>query len=145
MQGAPEDHRNRQEGHSRHPGREPHHGGTHGQHGGDQLQDRVGALVKKALELVDVVVENGQEAAAEAGLEESHVQALEVSIPLDPQLVLHGLGKVAPEEGVEVFEEGFRAPHQERQNGKNSQLAWNGGHAETDQHGSVAVRHHIDR
>ena len=102
-------------------------------------------MVEEALELVDVVVEHGHQATAAAGLKEGHLQMLEVVVALKPQFVLHGLGEVAPEQGVEVLEQGFGAPDQERHDGENGELAWHRGHTKARQPGSIALHHHIDR
>ena len=81
-QGSPEDHGDRKEGHPRHHGREQHHRSTDGQHGGEELQDFVGSLIEKTLELVDVVVEDRHQAAGAALLKERHLQLLEVAVGL---------------------------------------------------------------
>ena len=141
----PEDHGDRQEGDPRHRRGEHQHGSAHRHHGGDQLKDLVGPVVEEALQLVDVVVEDGEQPAAAAGLEEGHLQVLEMVVGLDAQFVLDRLGQVAPEEGIEVLEEGFGAPDQEREHRQHAQLPRHGGEAQSRQPGGALLHHHIHR
>ena len=101
---SPQNHRDGQEGHPCHQRREPGHGASHRQHRGDQLQDFVRPVVEESLQLVDVVVENCEQPATAAGFKEAHFQLLQMAVGLQTQLVLHGLGQVAPQQGIEVFE-----------------------------------------
>ena len=142
-QGSPEDHGDRNEGHPRHHGREEHHRATDGQHGGEELQDFIGSLIEKALELVDVVVEDRHQAAGAALLKEGHLQLLEVAIGLLAQLMLNGLGQVAPEQGVEIFKERLRAPNSKGEHGQHAQLAGHRAHTPSREPGGVLLHHHI--
>ena len=142
-QRAPEDQRDRNERHPRHRGGEHHHCPAHRQHGGEQLQDLVGAVVEEALQLVDVVVEHGHQPAAAARLKKAHLQFLEVVVGLQAQLVLHRLGQVAPEQPIEVLEQRLGAPDQERDHRQHGELGRHGGHAEAGQPGGVLLHHHV--
>ena len=62
-------------------------------------------MIEKALELVDVVVQDRQQAAAAACFKEAHLQLLQMVVGLQAQFVLHRLRQVAPEQGVEVLEQ----------------------------------------
>ena len=126
-------------------GGEPGHGPAHRQHRGDQLQDVIGAAVEEALQLVDVVIEHGHQPAGATGLEIGHLQVLEVVVGPNPELVLHGLGQVAPEQLVEVFEQGFGAPDHKREHRQHAQLARHRAHAKGRQPGVLLLHHHIHR
>ena len=145
MQGTPEDQWNRNE---RHPGnvrREQHHRGAHHNHGGDQLQDLVGAMVEEALQLVDVVVQHRHQPATAAQLKKAHLQLLEVVVGLKSQLVLQPLGQVAPEQPLQVFEARLGAPDHKGEHRQQPQLAGHGGGAKAGQPGGVLLDHHIHR
>ena len=71
----------------------------------DGLQDRRGADVEEALELVDVVVEGGQRRARGPALVPAEVEVLDVVVGLDPQVVLDALGQAAPQHAGDVLAE----------------------------------------
>ena len=79
-QGSPKNHWDRQHGQQGEPWIEQEHGPANGHHGGDQLQDVVGAVVEETLELVDVVIEYRHQPAAAALLKEAQVQPLQVVV-----------------------------------------------------------------
>ena len=66
-------------------------------------------------------------------------------VGLDAQLVLHGLGQVAPEQLVEVFEQGFGAPDPKGEHRQHPQLAGHRGDAKGRQPGVLLLHHHIHR
>ena len=70
---------------------------------------------------------------------------LEMVVGLNPQLVLHGLGQVAPEQLVEVFEQGFGAPDHKREHRQYPQLARHRTDAKGGQPGVLLLHDHIHR
>ena len=85
------------------------------QHRGHHLDDGVGAPFEEALQLVDVVVEDRHQAAGAAILKVGQFQLLHVVIGVQAQLVLHGLGQVAPQHAGGVLEADSSAPDDQRQ------------------------------
>ena len=79
-------------------------------------------MVEKTLELVDVVVEHSKQPTAAVLLEKSEFQLLQMVVGLKTQAVLRGLGQVAPENVVEVFEQGFGGPHHKREQSQSPEL-----------------------
>ena len=103
----------------------------------------VGAMVEKALQLVDVVVEDGQQLATAARLEKGHLQPLQVVVTLQTQFVLHRLGQVAPKQAIKILKQRFGGPDHKRKPCQQGQL---GGHrlqAEGGQPGGVPLHHHV--
>ena len=91
--------------------------GGHGEDGADEqhvehgLQDRRGADVEEALELVDVVVERGERRPRGPALVPAQVEVLDVVVGLDPQVVLDALGQAAPQHAGDVLAERLDHPH----------------------------------
>ena len=101
-------------------------------------------MVKKPFQLVDVVIEDSHQLAGTAAFKEGHLQVLKMVVGLNPQFVLHRLGQVAPEQAVEIFEQGFGAPDQERDNRQQGQLAGHRGVAQLGEPGGLLTGDHID-
>ncbi len=68
-----------------------------------------------------------------------------MAVGLEPQLVLHGLRQVAPEQGVEVFEQRFSAPDHKGERCQHAELAGHRRDAKGRQPGGVLLHHHIHR
>ena len=122
-----------------------HHGhaDAHDQHRGDQLQDLVGAAIEKAFQLVDVIVQHRHQAAAAVLLKKSQLQPLEVVVGLQPQTMLGCLGQVAPENVVQVLEQGLRRPDHKGEQRQHPQLLGDALDAEARQQGLLTTHHHI--
>ncbi len=79
--------------------------------GGDDLPDVVDADVEEKLELVDVVVEHGEQTARGAVFKVGEFEMLDVVVGVYAEVVLDGLGEVAPGDLIEVLEGGFEYPN----------------------------------
>ena len=109
-QRAPDDQRHGQDGQPADLRRDDQKHGPDDGDRGDQLNDVVGAFVQKALELVDVIVEHRHQPARAAIFEVGHLHVLHVIVGVQTQVMLHGLGQIAPQDAVEVLEERLQAP-----------------------------------
>ena len=108
------------------------------------MQQFVGSMVEEPFQLVDVIVQHGEQSTGAVPLEEIHLQLLEMVVGLQPQAVLRALGQIAPEDSVEVFEQRFRCPHQKGQHCQRDQLAGHRGGAQLGEPGSVLFHHHVN-
>ena len=70
----------------------------------------VGTLVQEPLELIDVIVKDGEDVSLLPFVKPRHALLLNVVEGVQPQLVLHRLGQVPPQDTVEVFEQRLN-PH----------------------------------
>ena len=68
------------------------------------MQQVGGTLVEEALELVDIIVHYRHQASSGLLGVPLHLEVLDVSVGRHSELVLGGLGQVAPQHGVEVLE-----------------------------------------
>ena len=109
------------------------------------MQDFIGTVIEKAFELVDVVVENGQQTASAVALKKIHLQLLEMVVGLKTKAVLCGLGQIAPQHPVEIFEQGFSCPDDEGQACQHGELGWHGGGPQLGEPGRVLLNDHIHR
>ena len=109
----PQNHWDRQVSEQRHLRGGQGHGATNQNHGGDQLQDLIGASIEKTLELIDVVIQNRQQSAAAVMLKKLHLQLLEMVIGFKAKTVLGRLRQIAPEHSIEIFEQRLATPHGE--------------------------------
>src|SRR5690606_14793464 len=117
---------------------------AYGNHGDQNLNHRVGAAIKKTLQLVDVVVHGGHQLAGAAGLEKAHVELLGMLIGVLAQVRLQSLGEVAPEDLVEVLEQGFAGPDKKGEYGKDQDLFPGGFEAQRGDEALFLVDYHID-
>ena len=101
---SPQDHGDRQKGEQRHFWGHHHHADSNHRHSGDQLQDLICTTVEETLELVDVVVENGQQTATAVVLKKCQFKLLQMVVGLEAKAVLGALGQVAPKNVVLIFE-----------------------------------------
>ena len=108
------------------------------------MQQFVGSMVEEPLQLVDVIVQHGEQSPAAVPFKEIHLQLLEVVIGLQPQAVLRALGQIAPEDSVEVFEQRFRCPYQKGQHRQCDQLTGHRGDPQLGEPGGVLLHHHVD-
>ena len=113
--GTPDDEGHGQHGHPGHVGGRIKEDAADDQDGGDHLPDVVDAHVQEALELVDVVVQDGQQAAGGAVFEVGQLEMLDVVVGVDAQFVLQGLRQVAPGDLVEILEKRLEDPDDDRQ------------------------------
>ena len=116
---APDDERHGQHRHPGHVGSGIEEDAADDQDGGDHLPDVVDAHVQEALELVDVVVQDGQQAAGGAVFEVGQLEMLDVVVGVDAQFVLQGLRQVAPGDLIEILEERLEDPDDDRQAGQD--------------------------
>ncbi len=142
---APKDHRNGHERHPGHGGSEVEEGGAHQHHRGGHLQQLVGAAVEKPLELVDVVVENRHQAAGAAVFEVGQLELLDPGVGVEPELVLHRLGEVAPEHRVSVFEGRFQGPDEKGQGRQHHDLLAGIDDSQVGEERGLATHDDVDR
>ena len=116
--GAPEDEGHGEHGHPGDSGGEDEKCRADDEDGGGDLDDVVGTFVEEAFQLVDVVVEDGEQAAGAALFEKFEVEGLQVAVGVEAEGVLYLLGEVAPEGGVGVFEYRFQPPDDEAGKGE---------------------------
>ena len=119
---TPNDEGNGKNGKQGHLPRDGNEHGTHNDHSGADLEEVVGPLIQKTLKLVDVIVEDGEDIAFLTLIKPRHALTLHVVKRVQPKLVLNRLSKVSPEHTVEVFEQRFKAPNEEGQDGESHQL-----------------------
>ena len=113
--GAPDDEGHGQHGHPGHVGGRIEEDAADDQDGGDHLPDVVDAHIQEAFELVDVVVQDGQQAAGGAVFKVGQLEMLDVVVGVDAQFVLEGLRQVAPGDLIEILEQRFEDPDDDRQ------------------------------
>ena len=116
------DHRNGQKGEQRHVWGNHHHPNPNHRNGGDQLQDLIGTTVEKTLELIDVVVENGEQATTTVVLKKRQLKLLQMVVGLEAQAVLGALSQVAPKNVVQILKDRLRSPNQKRKESEHPQL-----------------------
>ena len=112
---TPYDERNGENSKERHLPRDEQKYSTHHDDRGADLQEVVGPFVQEPFKLIDIVVENGEDVAFLSFVKPYHALLLNVVKRVQPQLVLHGLSEVAPQDAVEVLKQGFQPPDNERQ------------------------------
>ena len=116
------------------------------QHVEDGLQDRRGADVEEALELVDVVVEGGERRPGGPALVPAQVEVLDVVVGLDAQVVLDALGQAAPQHAGDVLAERLHDPHDRVDDREPAELGEAGLDAEhLADEGRVAAHDDVDR
>lgn len=139
-----QNHRNRQHGEQRNARGEIHEHEPYQQSRGGDLDQRVGAAIEKALELVDVVVQDGDETTAAPILEVRHLQLLHVSVGLRAQLVLNRLRQVSPEHVVQVLEHRLTHPDEEGEGTEQHELRFDVVHAEPGERRLILPYHRVD-
>ena len=145
-QGPDDDQRDRQEGQDQQLHRGEGEDRPDQDHVERGLQDRREADVEEALELVDVVVEGGQRGALGPRLVPAQVEVLDVVVGLHAQVVLHPLGKTAPQHGGDVLARGLDDPDDGVDPGQPRQLGV--ARVDAEQVGDdrvVAAHHDVDR
>ena len=88
----------------------------------DDLPNIVDAAVQETFELIDIVVQNGKQTTRGAIFKISQFKMLDVVVGIDSQIVLDGLGEVAPSDLVEVLEGRFEDPDKDRQPREDEEL-----------------------
>ncbi len=141
---APQDERHRQDREQGDQRRGPEEDRPDRHAGRAHLDQIVGAVVEEALELVDVVVEDGEQLARAAIGVPGHAEALDVGVGVQPQLVLHGLSEVAPALLEEELEQALEPPHDHGQHGDHDQLGLGRGDPHRGQPAAVSLDDGVD-
>ena len=101
-------------------------------------------MIEKALQLIDIVIQNSQQLTGAASLEITHLQMLEMVIGFDSEFVLDGLGQIAPEQAIEIFKQRFGTPNHKGKECQHRQLGWHRLGSELGQPRILLFDHHID-
>ena len=99
-------------------------------HGGQNLHHIAGADIEKALQLVDVIVQYRHQAAGALIFKVRHFQVLHVIVSIDAQVMLQGLRQVAPVDALNIAEDRFQRPDDQRDEAENEELRRKVAHAQ---------------
>jgi len=84
--------------------------------------ERCRPAIQEPFELVDVIVQNTDEAATRAIFKPTDFEGLHVVVKLGAHAVLHALREVAPGHRTEVAKEALQNPHHHVDGGQNEEL-----------------------
>ena len=114
------------------------------QHGGRIPNQIVGADIQKALQLIDVVIQNRHQSAGAAIFKVGQVQILHVLIGLHTQFVLNRLRQIAPVHVLDKIERQFQHPDDQRQHGERDKLRFHIDDAKGSEERPLTPDDHVD-